>query len=460
MNMLAGGLAAAFWGVLLLSILVVVHEGGHYLMARLFGIRVTEFYIGLPSRFKVCHKSRRHGTEFGVTPLLLGGYNRICGMEVTEDELLAPAFAIVQREGRVSAQSVADELGIEVDKAYELLVGLTDIAAIRPYYDPELGEHPAQRDYPAAFETLARDANMLTEYDTGHDFCADGSSEAGSPRPLESPEAQLGEDMSRTYVGAGYLKRVAILLAGPVVNLVLAFILVTGALMATEYRVATGENVIESVTEGSIAEAAGLQAGDAIVRIGDVDTQSWEEVARALDERRGAGEDFSLTYVRDGAEATVTLDMPEGEEVELIGVNAKTRAYHLSFWEAAQDAMHYAGMVGGFALRLIMPQHTMEVLESSTSIVGISIMAADAASAGVLDVIAFMAAVSMSLGFMNLLPVPPLDGGKILIETVQLVLRRKLSLKAQLAISYVGVAFFVFVFVVVLRNDVLRYVMG
>ena len=57
---------------------------------------------------------------------------------------------------------------------------------------------------------------------------------------------------------------------------------------------------------------------------------------------------------------------------------------------------------------------------------------------------------------MNLLPIPPLDGGKILVELIQLALRRELSLKVQNAISYVGLAFFLFVFVFVLRNDILR----
>jgi regulator of sigma E protease len=125
-----------------------------------------------------------------------------------------------------------------------------------------------------------------------------------------------------------------------------------------------------------------------------------------------------------------------------------------------RGAVGYAGMVADVALRLIMPQHTMEVLDQSTSIVGISVMASQAVSAGVMDVIAIMAAVSMSLGFMNLLPIPPLDGGKILIEIVQLIIRRPLSIRAQTIVSYVGVAFFLFIFVVALRNDIVRYILG
>ena len=107
-----------------------------------------------------------------------------------------------------------------------------------------------------------------------------------------------------------------------------------------------------------------------------------------------------------------------------------------------------------------MPQHTMEVLESSSSVVGISVMASEAAKASPIDLVLLVASVSMSLGFMNLLPIPPLDGGKILVEVIQLVMRRPLSTKAQLAMSYVGLAFFLFVFVVALRNDIVRFVIG
>ena len=70
-----------FWGLVVLSLLVFVHEAGHYLAARAFGVRVTEFFLGMPFRYKLSYKSASHGTEIGVTPLLLGGYTRICGME-------------------------------------------------------------------------------------------------------------------------------------------------------------------------------------------------------------------------------------------------------------------------------------------------------------------------------------------------------------------------------------------
>jgi len=456
----AGALSAVFWGLLLLSLLVVVHEAGHYVAARAFGVRVTEFYLGLPCRFRLFKKSEKHGTEFGVTPILLGGYNRICGMEAEDDELMASAFAIVQREGRVEVEALAQELGISLERAYALLVGLSDYAAIRPYYNPDLGEYPAQKDYPQAFEALARDAHMLTEYDKGHDLGGAGSTADAEPRPLDNAEEQLGKERARTYKGLSYPKRLVVLFAGPLVNLVLALVLATGGFMAVEYQTMVNVNEVGSITEGSLAEAAGLKAGDKILKVADTEVSDWIEVSDALAAAREAGLDFDVVYERDGKQGIANIDLPDGEAVELVGVNARTQAVHLTLGEAIMSAFEYAKQVASVAVRLIMPQHTMEVLNQSTSIVGISVMASEAASSGLLDIIALLAAVSMSLGFMNLLPIPPLDGGKILVETIQAVLRRPLSTKAQAAVSYVGVAFFVFVFVVVLRNDIMRFFVG
>ncbi len=459
MSVLTGGLSAVFWGVLLLSILVFVHEGGHYVAARLFKVRVTEFYLGLPCRLRLFHKSRSHGTEVGVTPILLGGYNRICGMEGNgDDELLADAFAIVQREGRVSAEDMASELDVDVDRSYALLVTLSDWAAIRPYYDPDLGETPTQRDYPRSFEALERDANMLTEYDDGHDFSLAGSTKAGEPRPLEDAEKQLEVERGHTYLGCGYLKRLAMLVAGPLVNIVLAFILVVATYMFTEYQMPVNSNTIGDVTADSIAQKAGIKAGDTITSIDGRKTESWDDIVSAIDAALAKGSDFPVEVMRDGQQAIMHIDVPE-EGAEVIGVVPMMEPYRLSFIEAVQGALNYGHMVASFAIKLIMPNHTMEVLESSSSIVGISVMASQAASSGFMDVIAFMAAISMSLGFMNLLPIPPLDGGKILIETIQLVMRRTLSVKVQTAISYVGLAFFLFIFLVVVRNDVFRFVL-
>lgn len=457
MSVLASVLSAVFWGVIVLSVLVFVHEGGHFLAARAFGVRVTEFFLGMPSRLRISAKSRRFGTEYGVTPILLGGYNRICGMEGDLDELLAPALAIVQRDGRVLAVDLASELGIDVERAYALLAVLADMAAIRPYYDPERGETPWQAEYPAAFETQRRDATMLTEYDSGHAFGAFGTTDAGEPRPVSDAQGFFEAEASHTYRGKGFLPRVTILLAGPFVNIALAFVLLMGSLMIGGVSMPTDSNTLGGVSEGGYAYQAGLREGDTIVRFGSHDIASWTELVAAIDEALADGEDIPVAYVRDGQTYECLIDLPEGEQVDIIGVSALMTTYHPSFGEAFTAALSYVAMVGGSIAQLLMPQHTLEVMSQSSSIVGISAMASEAAASGLADLILFAAAVSVSLGFMNLLPIPPLDGGKILIEVLQLLLRRQLSTRAQNAVSYVGLAFFLFIFAFALRNDVLRF---
>ncbi|WP_072370798.1 M50 family metallopeptidase [Thermophilibacter mediterraneus] len=459
MSTALGILSALFWGVIVLSLLVFLHEGGHYLAARAFNVRATEFFLGLPCRLRLSRRSRSVGTEFGVTPILLGGYTRICGMEGASDELLSDALAIVMREGRVSAADVGRELNVGGDRTYRLLATLSDWASIRPYYDPELGERPDQGTYPAAFETLARDGAHRTEYDRGHDFSTPGSTAAGQPHPLGMSAGEFLElERSHTYLGVGFLRRVAMLVAGPLVNVALAFVLVTAAYLVQEYRYSPNVSTVGSVAQGSVAAAAGVEEGDTITRVGDTSVETWDELAEALAPHLSSGTDVELTCEREGAERTVLLDLPDGEATEDAGLLPVVVSYHLTLPQAVRATVSYTVRAATYVSQLIQPAHTMEVLDQSSSIVGISAMASQAASDGPFSLMVVVAAVSMSLGFMNLLPIPPFDGGKILIEVIQLVIRRPLGERAQTALNYLGLAFILFVFVVVLRNDIVRFV--
>ena len=69
MDTIVGFLSALFWGVVTFSVLVFIHEGGHFLAARACGVRVSEFFLGMPCRYNLHHVSRRIGTKFGVTPI-------------------------------------------------------------------------------------------------------------------------------------------------------------------------------------------------------------------------------------------------------------------------------------------------------------------------------------------------------------------------------------------------------
>ena len=125
----------------------------------------------------------------------------------------------------------------------------------------------------------------------------------------------------------------------------------------------------------------------------------------------------------------------------------------LSPLESLEYAFLYTGEVARSVASLLIPERAGEVLQDSAGVVGIAALAQDAVAQGVWPVILLAAMLSMSLGWMNLLPIPPLDGGKGLIEVVQALIRRPISLRVQSALNMVGIALFVLLFVYMVIQD-------
>ena len=137
-----------------------------------------------------------------------------------------------------------------------------------------------------------------------------------------------------------------------------------------------------------------------------------------------------------------------GDIIDVFAVN-EPQPLRLEFFGAVIQAV--AG--------LFNPATTAEVMEGSTSIVGIAVMSGSAIQAGVSEFLLFMAMISTSLGIMNLLPIPPLDGGRFVIEVFQKIARRTVSLRALNALSLAGMALFLCFFVMV-NQDVQRFIFG
>jgi regulator of sigma E protease len=416
-------------------------------------VRVTEFFLGMPSRIKISHRSKRYGTEFGVTPILIGGYNRICGMEGQGSPRAAEVLDCVQRRGVVSVGEVADELGMDDKTAYgdlELLFDWGSVQALEPL--ALLGDE-ALAD--ALYATLARDGADRCAYDREHDFSLEGTTADGEPHPVEDVEAFFEEERAHTYEGKGLIARLLIILAGPFVNILLSFVVVTGIMYASSYEAIVDTNVLGGVDEGGLAWQAGIRAGDALVDVDGTPCETWGDVYDALDAALATQEPFEVTYERDGQRTTTQIAIPEGG-ADMIGVMATVEEVRPTLGEAALSALNYGRMVAQTISRLFVPRHTVEVLSQSSSVVGISVMASEAVHNGIEDVFALIAAVSMSLGFMNLLPLLPLDGGRIVLELIQAIIRRPVPNKVQAYASYAGLLIFLAIFVFALHNDILR----
>lgn len=341
--------------VVVLSILVFVHEGGHYLAARLCGVRVTEFMLGLPGP-NVGFTWK--GTKFGITAIPLGGYARVCGMESDEESPhLKEVMTFVHTHGSATALEIERELGIPADEASAALF--------------ELGE----------WGTVKAGKSTKDELTRIYRACALDGKEDGAARAVPDPQAFYEAERSVQYRSKGFLKRVFILLAGPGMNLlfaVVAFVLVYSVI---------GFDMVDSATN-------------------------------------------QVTHY------TVSPD----------------RAIYAGF--------NYIGMVCAAIAGLFNPATAAETVSNSTSVVGIAAMSKAYFDTGLVNFLFFMAMISVSLGLMNMLPIPPLDGGRFVVEVWQLITRRAVSTQTLGYISLAGMTAFMLFFIFMLNQDIQRFVFG
>lgn len=357
--------------VITIGFLVFIHEGGHYLAARAFGVRVTEFMLGLPGP----SVGFTHGeTRFGVTAVPLGGYAKVCGMEAGPlQPHLQEVLAALYRRGTANMEDIALDCGITDDEAYEALEELTEWGSVvGPTKQDQFNTYRAPRVMPtkrAQRKALKAGKPALPSY------------ELGQARPVEDPQALYDSEYSQQYRSLPFWKRSVILLAGIAMNLLFAMLV------------------------------------------------------------------FILVFSVIG----FTVQHPETGEMVTI---------HASVLQALQAGFTYIGMVVQAVIGLFNPATAAQTVSDSTSIVGIAVMSKDYFQAGLIEGLEFMAMISVSLGIMNLLPIPPLDGGRFVVEVFQRGTRKMVSQKAMNYMSMAGMALFLGLFVIMLNQDIQRFVFG
>lgn len=419
MAMVLGAATTVFWGVLTFSILIVLHEGGHFLVARAFGVKVHEFMIGLPGpaiRFKA-----KSGTRFGMTMVPLGGYVRIAGMEPgAEDELLAPTLMAITRAGRADSVSIARVLEIDRDRAAALLATLADWGAVAPAEDDDYSYVPL----------------MEAELD-------------------ESAPDLLGRARRSTYRGLPTRKRIAVLAAGVAVNLISAVLVFTVVLSVWGYWEPSLR--IAAVGEGTAAEAAGLRVGDVIDSMDGVALEDWNGLVSGL-ARFEPGTRVPIAVTRDGSVRTFTVTLGSGEGgTAYLGVSPEGRHVDLSAPQALVESVSWIGLVFKAIIEFFNPSTFQHSVQGARSVVGISVEVTRAAEDGPLSYAWIVALLSLSLGVMNVLPIPPLDGGKITLELIEKAMGRPIRREVSLGLSVAG-ALLLFSFIgYVMYADVLRY---
>jgi regulator of sigma E protease len=409
-----------FWFVVTFSILVVLHEGGHFLVARLFGVHVHEFMIGLPGPGIRFHGKK---TDYGVTMVPLGGYVRISGMEPgPEDPRLEAVLAYVTRRERTTTDELALQLGLDLNDAEILLDTLVDWNAVRR--DPE-DEH-------------------------GY-FAVIPAEKADDPKDL------LDLARSTTYRGLSAGKRILVLCAGVVVNLVSAVLVFVLVLTIVGLPVET--LTVSYLSAGGGAQKAGIRTGETIAAIDGKKLSDWESLTAIITHHRpGDVVRVSLTEPNGGArQVSVKLGSQDGRT--LLGVQGGSKNVPLSVPSAFGMSLGLVGQVFQAIAGFFNPSTFQRSVAGSTGVVGIAVMAGQEAQRGPIDFAFFVALLSLSLGAMNILPIPPLDGGKVALEIIEAVRRKPLPRSVSLGISLAGTVLLVALIGYLMYADVTRLVM-
>jgi regulator of sigma E protease len=420
-TMPTGG-AALFWGVVTFSILILLHEGGHFLAAQAFGVKVHEFMLGLPGP-ALTWRSKRSGIRYGITMVPLGGYVRIAGMEPgAEDPLLAAALGFVVGRDHTDAADLSGALGIDRDHASALLTTI--------------------EDYGAA-ESLAK-RQVLTPLVSRLDG--------------ENDDALLARVRSSVYRGQRPWKRVTILSMGVLSNLVAAIVILT--LTLTLWGVPTPVPTVARVAPGMPAAVAGMRVGDTITSVNGVSITEWSQITRIM-RASHAGTRVTVGVRRDGQFVTFRplLAARQGGGA-MLGITADLTDVPMPMGEAVGASFAMTGQVFAAVGRLLNPATFAVSLQGARSIVGISYEVASAVTEGPLSYAWLIAVLSLSLGVMNVLPIPPLDGGKIASELVEALLRRPIPRKVSLAFSATGAVLLFSLIFYLMYADIVRYIVS
>jgi regulator of sigma E protease len=395
-----------------LVLLVFLHELGHFSVALAVKMRPRSFYIGFPPALA---KVRRNGIEYGIGVIPLGGMVRIPGMH----------------------RPAARDLQLSIEPAVREQPSLAaPVGAVRRALESE--------DYVAA-----RTALPELEREVAAAELSPGARRSAG-RGLRDVEEGTAPD---AYWRAATWKRVSVIAAGPLANILIAFLI-----LFIVFAVSGGPSQQPTLTVGALekglpAAAAGLRIDDRIVAVDGRPTRTFDALSRGIQSSRGGP--VTLTVVRDGRRVTVGPSRTVRSNGRwILGFEPTVRLIKYTPGGAARRAgSDLWGVVTGTGAGLasLFSSHGRSNLSGP---VGIAKVAHSELQVGVTYYLEILAFVSMSLALLNLLPLLPLDGGHILFSLIEGVRRRALAREVYERVSVVGIAFILLVFVIAFSNDV------
>lgn len=409
--------------IIIFGVIVVVHEFGHFYFAKKSGILVREFAIGMGP--KIFSHIDKEGTTYTIRILPLGGYVRMAGWgdDKTEIKTGMPANLTLNKEGIVTRINLSgkqlDNTSLPINvTAYDLEDKLTITGLV-------LSE---TKTY-----SVDHDATIIEE---------DGTEVRIAPLDVQ-------------YQNASVWGRLITNFAGPMNNFILGLVVFI-ALAFIQGGVQDLSTNQVRVSENGPAASAGLKNNDRILQIGSHKVSNWEQLTAAVEKSTSRLE----------KNQKLALKIKSKEVVKTINVKPQKvdKSYIIGIMPALKTSFKDK-LLGGFKLAwesFFRILNELKKLIAHFSInklggpVALYQASSQAAKNGFVTVLNLMGLISINLGIMNLIPIPALDGGKIVMNILEAIRRKPLKQETETYIMLAGVAVMLVLMIAVTWNDIMR----
>ncbi|WP_261021405.1 RIP metalloprotease RseP [Streptococcus mitis] len=408
--------------ILVFGIIVVVHEFGHFYFAKKSGILVREFAIGMGP--KIFAHIGKDGTAYTIRILPLGGYVRMAGWgdDTTEIKTGTPVSLTLTDDGKVKRINLS---GKKLDQtALPMQVTQFD-------FEDKLFIKGLVLEEEKTF-AVDHDATVVE---------ADGTEVRIAPLDVQYQNATIWGKLITNF-------------AGPMNNFILGVVVFWILIFMQGGVRDVATNQFHVMPQGALAKV-GVPETAQITKIGSHEISNWESLIQAVEAetKDKTAPTLDVTISKNGSDKQVTVTPEENQGRYLLGVQPGIKSDFLSmfvggFTTAADSALRILS-----ALKNLIFQPDLNKLGGPVAIFKAS---SDAAKNGIENVLYFLAVISINIGIFNLIPIPALDGGKIVLNILEAIRRKPLKQEIETYVTLAGVVIMVVLMIAVTWNDIMR----
>ncbi|WP_247943318.1 RIP metalloprotease RseP [Streptococcus oralis] len=408
--------------ILVFGIIVVVHEFGHFYFAKKSGILVREFAIGMGP--KIFAHIGKDGTAYTIRILPLGGYVRMAGWgdDATEIKTGTPVSLTLAEDGKVKRINLS---GKKLDQtALPMQVTQFD-------FEDKLFIKGLVLEEEKTF-AVDHDATVVE---------ADGTEVRIAPLDVQYQNASIWGKLITNF-------------AGPMNNFILGVVVFWILIFLQGGVRDTQTNLFHVMPEGALAKV-GVAETAQITKVGSHEVKNWQDLIQAVeaDTKDKTAPTLDVTISENGSEKQVTVTPEENQGRYILGVQPGIKSDLLSMFVGGFTTAADSGLRILSALKNLIFHPDLNKLGGPVAIFKAS---SDAAKNGIENVLYFLAMISINIGIFNLIPIPALDGGKIVLNILEAIRRKPLKQEIETYVTMAGVVIMVVLMLAVTWNDIMR----